>query len=56
MLIAAADNETTIHARHADDPWHWLWQRAKRIVKASVEPWNPFVGAQRLAAAHEIQR
>ena len=50
LLIADADNETTIHARLADDPW----QRANRIVTASVEPWNLLVGAQRLAA-HEIQ-
>lgn len=50
LLIADADNETTIRARLADDPW----QRANRLVTASVEPWNLFVGAQRLAA-HEIQ-
>jgi uncharacterized protein YciI len=47
LLIADADNETAIHARLADDPW----QRANRIVTASVEPWNLFVGAERLTAA-----
>ena len=50
LLIADADNETTIRARLADDPW----QRANRVVTASVEPWNLFVGVLRLAA-HEIQ-
>ena len=51
LLIADADNEPTIRARLAGDPW----QRASRVVTASIEPWNLFVGAQRLAAAHEIQ-
>ena len=49
LLIADADSETTIHARLTDDPW----QRANRVVTASVEPWNLFVGVKRLAA-HEI--
>jgi uncharacterized protein YciI len=51
LLIADADNETTIRARLAGDPW----QRANRVVPLSVERWNLFVGAQRLAAAPQIQ-
>ena len=51
LLIADADNEPTIRARLAGDPW----QRASRVLTTSIEPWNLFVGAQRLAAAHEIQ-
>jgi uncharacterized protein YciI len=50
LLIADADNEITIHAHLAGDPW----QRTNRMVTASVEPWNLLVGAQRLPA-HEIQ-
>ena len=46
LLTADPDSETTIRARLAGDPW----QRANRVVTASVEPWNLFVGAQRLAA------
>jgi uncharacterized protein YciI len=50
LLIADAGSETAIRARLADDPW----QRASRIMTTSIEPWNLFVGAQRLAGAYEI--
>ena len=50
LLIADADNETTVRDRLAGDPW----QRASRIMTTSIEPWNLFVGTQRLAPAHEI--
>lgn len=47
MLIVDAVDEAEIHLRLSDDPW----SIAKRLVTVSVEPWNLFVGAQRLAAA-----
>ena len=31
---------------NADDPW----ARAERLVTSSIEPWNLFVGAERLSA------
>ena len=51
LLIADAEDENTIHACLADDPW----QRTNRIVTTSVEPWHLFVGAERLAAVHDIR-
>ena len=46
LLIADADGETDIHQRLADDPW----VRTEQLVTTSVEPWNLFVGAERLSA------
>ena len=46
LLIAEAASETDIHRRLADDPW----LRTQRLVTTSVEPWNLFVGAERLGA------
>jgi uncharacterized protein YciI len=46
MLIVDAQDEDEIHRRLADDPW----VRADRLMMASVEPWNVFVGAERLSA------
>ena len=45
LLIVNADNEAVIHDRLAADPW------AQRLVTTSVEPWNLFVGADRISGA-----
>ena len=47
LLIVDAANEAEVHRRLADDPW----ASAQRLVTVSVEPWNIFAGAERLAAA-----
>ena len=47
LLIINADNEAIIHDRLGADPW----AQAQRLVTTSVEPWNLFVGADRLSAA-----
>ena len=47
LLVVNADNEAVIHDRLAADPW----AQAQRLVTTSVEPWNLFVGADRIAAA-----
>ena len=41
LLIADAATETDIRQRLADDPW----ERARRVVTTSVEPWNLLVGS-----------
>jgi uncharacterized protein YciI len=46
LLIVTADSEAEIHSRLADDPW----VRAKQLLTMSVEPWNLFVGAERLSS------
>ena len=46
LLIAEAAGETDIRRRLADDPW----TRTQRLVTTNVEPWNLFVGTQRLGA------
>ena len=51
LLIAEADSETDIERRLADDPW----VLTQRLVTTSVEPWNLFVGAERLSAQHAAQ-
>ena len=51
LLIAEAASETDIHRRLADDPW----VRTQRLVTTSVEPWNLFVGAERLGAQPSAQ-
>jgi uncharacterized protein YciI len=45
LLIVDASSEAEIHSRLADDPW----ELAERLVTVSIEPWNIFVGAQRLS-------
>lgn len=45
LLIVDAASEDEIRGRLADDPW----ELSRRLVTVSVEPWNIFVGAQRLA-------
>lgn len=47
LLIVTADSEAVIHDRLAPDPW----AQTQRLVTTSVEPWNLFVGADRLSAA-----
>ena len=48
LLIVDAIDEGEIHRRLADDPW----TRTRRLQVTSIEPWNIFVGAQRLSSAH----
>ena len=47
LVIIDAASEAVIHDRLAADPW----TLAERLVTTSIEPWNLFVGAERLAAA-----
>jgi uncharacterized protein YciI len=46
LVIVDAADEAEIHQRLADDPW----TVSQHLVIVSVEPWNLFVGAERLAA------
>ena len=43
LVMDAADDEE-IRRRLADDPW----ARGERLAIASIEPWNLFVGAEKL--------
>ena len=45
LLIIDAADEAEIQRRLADDPW----ALAQTLVTVSIEPWNLFVGGQRLA-------
>ena len=45
LLIADAPSEADIRRRLADDPW----ELTRQVVTTSIEPWNLFVGAQRLS-------
>ena len=47
LLVVNADSEAAIHDRLAADPW----TQTQRLVTTSVEPWNLFVGADRLSTA-----
>lgn len=47
LLIVNTQSEDAIHDRLAADPW----AQAQRLVTTSVEPWNLFVGADRIPAA-----
>ncbi len=47
LLIVNADNEAVINDRLAADPW----AQAQMLVTKSVEPWNLFVGADRISVA-----
>ncbi len=44
LLIVDADNETEIRQRLADDPW----ALSGHLRTAGIEPWNLFVGAERI--------
>jgi uncharacterized protein YciI len=46
LLLVDADSPAEIDGFLADDPW----VRAERLVTTSIEPWNIFVGAERLAS------
>ncbi len=48
LLIVDADSDAEIHRRLADDPW----VPTEQLVTTSIEPWNIFVGAERLFTAH----
>ena len=52
LLVADGNSEAEIQRRLADDPW----TRAGTLVTTSIEPWNLFVGAERLAAARQRAR
>jgi uncharacterized protein YciI len=45
LLIVYAGTEAEIGRRLADDPW----VRTEQLQTVSVEPWNIFVGAERLS-------
>lgn len=45
LLIVDADSEEAIERRLTDDPW----MRSEQLRTVSSEPWNVFVGAERLA-------
>ncbi len=46
LLIVDSDSENAIRHLLADDPW----ARTNRLAITRIEPWNPIVGAERLAA------
>jgi uncharacterized protein YciI len=52
LLIVNARSEAEIRRRLADDPW----ASTEQLLTARVEPWNIFVGAERLSSAHEAER
>jgi len=47
LLVVRADSEAEIRQRLADDPWAISGQ----LEITSIEPWNVFVGAERLVSA-----
>ena len=47
LLIVNADTDAEIHSRLADDPW----TPTQQLQITSIEPWNIFVGTERLSAA-----
>lgn len=47
LLIFNTDSEAEIQRRLADDPW----TSTDQVQITSIEPWNVFVGAERLAAS-----
>lgn len=50
LLVVDAADEADIHARLADDPW----AGTETLRTVSVETWNVFVGAERLAARARV--
>lgn len=46
LVIVDAADEAEIHRRLADDPW----TLTQRLDMVSIEPWNLFVDAERVAA------
>ena len=51
LLIVRAETEAEVRRRLAADPW----ARAHMLEVASVEAWNIFVGADRMAEAAEAR-
>jgi uncharacterized protein YciI len=51
LLVAAAHSEAEIRRRLADDPW----ATSQLLETASVEPWEPVVGGDRLATASALR-
>ena len=47
LMIANAENEDEIHRQLADDPW----VPTDQLVTVTIEPWQIFVGAERLPSA-----
>jgi uncharacterized protein YciI len=47
LLIINADSEAEVHDHLAADPW----AQTQRLVTTRVDPWNLFVGADRLTAS-----
>lgn len=52
LLIVNADSEAEIQRRLADDPW----TSTDQLQITSIEPWNVFVGAERLASTPAATR
>jgi len=50
LLIVNADSEADIRRRLADDPW----VPTQQLLTASIEPWKPLVGAERLAHTQTV--
>jgi uncharacterized protein YciI len=50
LLIVDADSEAEIQRRLAVDPW----VSTEQLLTVSVEPWNIFVGAERLSSTPAI--
>jgi uncharacterized protein YciI len=48
LLIIDAEGEDEIDRRLADDPW----SSTRQLQVTSIEPWNVFVGAERLPSTH----
>jgi uncharacterized protein YciI len=46
LLVARAASEAEVRRRLADDPW----ESSERVITTTVEPWELFVGADRLSA------
>jgi uncharacterized protein YciI len=46
LLIVNAGSEAEIRRRLADDPW----ARTETVLTLSIEPWNIFVGEERLSS------
>jgi len=51
LLIVNAGSEAEIQRRLADDPW----VRTEQLLTVSTEPWNVFVGAERLSSTPSIR-
>jgi uncharacterized protein YciI len=50
LVIVSADSEQTIHDRLANDPW----TRSEHLQITNIEPWNIFVGVERLSGSAAV--